>query len=122
MKDGVLKGNVKFDKAKLFIALNPLRSKGDEIKRKLDLFRDPDVESFSFESSACKPHIVKVEKTNDGYDLSLTKTIKVSLKAHEYLKLEEFLSKMADACVIEPTMTSPDSTAHLIDPSTPRSI
>ena len=124
MQNGSLKGNIKFDKARLMIAFNPLRSKGLEIKRKLDLFKDLDVDSFSIESFAHRPHTIKVEKVENGYTLSLTKTIQVPLKPHEYAKLEEFLIKMADECIIDSsTLVSSDSSSQLLNNGneTPRS-
>lgn len=123
-KNNVMKGTIKFDDASLTIALNPLRSKGVEIKRKLELFKDPDVDSFSIESFAHRPHSIQVEKVDNGYTLSLTKTMQVSLKPHEYTKLEEFLTNMADACVVETsTLVSSDSYSHLLNngDETPRS-
>ena len=124
MQNDVLKGNIKFDKARLMIALNPLKSKGIEIKRKLDIFQDPDVDSFSIQSDAHQPHTIKVEKVENGYTLSLTKTMQVPLKPHEYIKLQEFLTNMADACVVDAsTLVSSDSSSQLLNNGneTPRS-
>jgi hypothetical protein len=116
MKGEFLKGNVKFEKRKqLFIGINPLRSKGVEIKRKLDMFRDSDVDSFTIQSEAFMPHTLKVEKNGDNtYTLSLTKPIKVQLNHSEYLKLEDLLTKMADQCTLDPNTLIPSNSSSCL--------
>lgn len=116
-KDKSIHGTYKCKDMTLKLHIENKKSIGEELKNKVEIFREGDEGTLVFSSNYKSPHTIKLEKENDFCKITLTKYL--IIKKEHMTQIEELLLAMSELSNIDDVLNLPNSSSstNLLDPN-----